>query len=90
MLLDSFRTQTSCVHIISFFMRTPNLFIYLSIFLRSKPENVLTCSHVKVVWFSISIDQFGRELLVLLDHSLTFLYLYQYFSPKKKKKKKQK
>ena len=32
MLLDSFRTQTSCVHIISFFMRTPNLFIYLSIF----------------------------------------------------------
>ena len=32
MLLDSFRTQTSCVHIISFFMRTPNLFIYLFIY----------------------------------------------------------
>ena len=88
MLLDSFRTQTSCVHIISFFMRTPNLFIYLSIFLRSKPENVLTCSHVKVVWFSISIDQFGRELLVLLDHSFTFLLPLSILLTKKKKEKK--
>ena len=32
MLLDSIRTQTSCVHIISLFMRTPNLFIYLFIY----------------------------------------------------------